>query len=205
MEAQEDPSQRSATTRRWWLFGGLAAAVVALDQISKSLVDARFPIATIHPGAGSGLADPAPLLGDLVRIAKTYNDGGIFGLFGAAAPVLALASIAVIGVILVYQARQGARSGWLLSAILGLLLGGAVGNLIDRLRFGYVIDFVDMGIGDLRWYTFNVADAAISLSILGLLLVGLFGDRGDQRRGHAQEAAVSTNEHADAASGSAGR
>jgi hypothetical protein len=56
-----------------------------------------------------------------------------------------------------------------LSIALGLLLGGALGNVTDRLRLGYVVDFVDIGIGDLRWYTFNVADAAISLSIVMLI------------------------------------
>ena len=50
-----------------------------------------------------------------------------------------------------------------------MLLGGAIGNLIDRLRFGHVVDWVDMGLGDLRWYTFNVADAAISVAIVLLL------------------------------------
>jgi len=64
-----------------------------------------------------------------------------------------------------------------MSVALGLLLGGAVGNLIDRFRFGYVLDFVDLGIGALRWYTFNVADAAISASILLLLLTAVLGER----------------------------
>ena len=69
----------------------------------------------------------------------------------------------MIGLIVVYEWREGTRS-WLLTLALGLLLGGAIGNFIDRLRFGYVIDFVDMGIGDSRFYTFNVADAAISIA-----------------------------------------
>jgi len=60
---------------------------------------------------------------------------------------------------------------------LGLLLGGAVGNLIDRVVRGYVIDFVDMGIGTLRFYTFNVADSAISVAIALLLALSLLGDR----------------------------
>ena len=60
---------------------------------------------------------------------------------------------------------------------LGLLLGGAMGNLIDRLRLGYVIDYVDTGLGANRWFTFNVADAAISLAIVGLILMTILGDR----------------------------
>ena len=57
---------------------------------------------------------------------------------------------------------------------LGLLLGGAIGNLIDRLRYGYVVDFVDMGIGEWRFYTYNVADAAITTAIVLLLAMAVF-------------------------------
>jgi signal peptidase II len=70
----------------------------------------------------------------------------------------------------------------MLSVALGLLLGGALGNMADRFRIGYVVDFVDVGIGDLRFYTFNIADSAISLAILLLLLSAFLmtGDRGSQ-------------------------
>jgi signal peptidase II len=158
--------RRGRAARRWLLFGSVAAVVVAADQVSKAWVDATFPL---------GVA--TPVLGDLVRIAKTYNEGGIFGLFGASATVLGLASLVVIAVIVAYQARQGTRTGPLLSLTLGLLLGGAVGNLIDRLRFAHVVDWVDMGIGTFRWYTFNVADAALSTAILLLVVMSIVGDR----------------------------
>ena len=79
--------------------------------------------------------------------------------------------------IVVYMAREGTRSHWLLTVALGLLLGGAIGNLIDRLRLAYVIDWVDMGIGEMRWYTFNVADAAISGALLLLIVITLLGER----------------------------
>ena len=60
---------------------------------------------------------------------------------------------------------------------LGLLTGGAIGNLIDRVRFGHVIDFVDMGLGDMRWYAWNTADAAVFLGIVALFAAALLGDR----------------------------
>jgi signal peptidase II len=150
--------------RRWTIFFGLAALVVLADQLSKLWVVGAFP-------------RPTPIVGDLVRIVVTYNTGGIFGLFGNTAVPLALASVLVIGLIVLYQSRQGLRGHWLPTVALGLLLGGAVGNLLDRIRLGAVIDFVDMGIGDLRWYTFNVADASISTAILLLILMSVFGDR----------------------------
>jgi signal peptidase II len=138
-------------------------------------IDASFPVASVH--ALPGQPQPTPVLGEFVRIAKNYNSGGIFGLFGNTAPILALTSTVVIGLILVYQWREGTKTVWPLSLALGLLFGGAIGNLIDRVRLGAVIDFVDMGIGDWRFYTFNVADSAISTALLLLILMGLFGER----------------------------
>ena len=119
-----------------------------------------------------------------MRIAKSYNSGGIFGLFGNSAPVLALSSVIVIALILLYQAREGTGS-WLLTIALALLLGGAIGNFIDRVRLGWVVDFVDMGIGDWRFYTFNVADSAISTALLLLILIALFRERLTRQAQHA--------------------
>ncbi len=162
----------------------MALVVIIADQLSKLWIDANFPVTSVH--ALPGQAQPTPVLGEFVRIAKSYNSGGIFGLFGNSAPILALTSTVVIGLILVYQWREGTRTVWPLSLALGLLFGGAIGNLIDRVRLGAVVDFVDMGIGDWRFYTFNVADSAISTALLVLILMGLFGERiaalvGDRR------------------------
>jgi signal peptidase II len=167
-----EPAERR---RRWLLFAGVALAVVVADQLSKLWIDANFVLASAH--APVGAAGPTPIIDGFVRIAKSYNTGGIFGLFGGSAAILALSSAIVIGLILLYQAREGTRSAWPLSLALGLLMGGAIGNFVDRIRLGAVIDFVDMGIGSFRWYTFNVADAAISTSLLLFILMALFGDR----------------------------
>lgn len=167
--------------RRWLVFIGLAAVVLIADQVSKLWVDANFEQASVH--ALPGQTQPTPVIDGFVRIAKSYNTGGIFGLFGDSAIVLAIASTAVIALIFVYQWREGTRASWLLTASLGLLLGGALGNFVDRIRYAHVIDFVDMGIGDWRWYTFNVADSAISLALLGLIVISVFGDRLNRGRG----------------------
>ena len=160
---------------RWLLFAVVALAIIAADQLSKLWIDANFSQASVH--ALPGQTQPTPIMGDLLRVAKAYNTGGIFGLFGNSAPILALSSTVVIALIVVYQWREGSRSAWPLALALGLLLGGAIGNFLDRVRLGAVIDFVDMGIGDWRWYTFNVADAAISTSLLLFILLALFGER----------------------------
>jgi signal peptidase II len=166
----------SGTRWRWIGFFGIAVVVAIGDQLSKAWIAANFSPASSNgvPGTAGG---PTRVIGDWVRIALSHNDGGIFGLLGSSAPLLGVASIVVIVAIVVYQARAGVLGHPLLTVALGLLLGGAIGNLIDRLRLGYVIDWVDMGIGSSRFYTFNVADSAISTAIALLLLLGLFAER----------------------------
>jgi signal peptidase II len=150
-----------AVGRPLWLpFFGLTALIVVLDQLAKAWL-----VSILRPG------ESMPVAGDLVRLVNSQNNGGLFGLLrGQALPFAAL-SVVVIALIVLYHGRSG-RSAYL-TLTLGLLLGGAIGNLVDRIRLGYVVDFVDAGIGSLRWYTFNVADAAISFAILLLIAASL--------------------------------
>ncbi|MGP1673936.1 MAG: signal peptidase II [Candidatus Limnocylindrales bacterium] len=142
---------------RWPIFVALAAVVVVVDQLSKAWL-----VSFLDPG------ERTPIVGDLVRLVHSQNSGALFGLFKDQAMLFGLVSIGVIGLIVWFHGSSGRNT--LLSVALGLLLGGAIGNMIDRFRLGYVIDWVDAGIGDLRFYTFNVADSAISVSILLLIL-----------------------------------
>lgn len=143
---------------RWGAFLGIAGVVVALDQLTKAWLVANV-----------GQGELREVVGDWIRLVYHQNSGALFGLFHDQAILFGLISLGVIGLIVGYHARSG-RSLYL-SVALGFLLGGAVGNLVDRLRLGYVVDFVDIGIGDLRFYTFNLADSAISTAIV--LLVGV--------------------------------
>ena len=145
----------------WPIFLGLAALILGLDQLTKAWL-----VSFLAPGQS------VDVLGDYVRLVHSQNNGGLFGLLSGQATAFGLVSIVVIGLIVLYHARAG--GGRYLSITLGLLLGGALGNLADRLRLGYVVDFVDAGLGDLRWYTFNVADAGISFSLLLLLAASLW-------------------------------
>jgi signal peptidase II len=144
----------------WPAFVALVALVVAVDQLTKAWL-----VSILAPNESRAVVD------DLVRLVHSENTGGLFGLLkGQAIPFAAL-SLVVVALIVGYHARAG-RSPYL-TLTLGLLLGGAIGNLIDRIRLGHVVDFVDAGIGNLRWYTFNVADASISLAILLLLVAAI--------------------------------
>lgn len=172
-EARETPSQ---TRRRWALFLGLAGAVVVLDQVSKRWVDSSFELASRSIPAGQA-GGPTEFIGEYVRIAKTYNDGAIFGFLDTSAMLMAVLTLFVIAGIAWYEWRHAAGLGPLVSIGLGLLLGGAMGNLIDRLLYGHVVDFVDVGIGSTRWYAWNLADAAVFLGIVALFAAALLGDR----------------------------
>jgi signal peptidase II len=159
-------SVQSETRRRWLAFIGIAVAVIVVDQLTKAWVRSTLVLGDA----------PTPVIGDLVRIVFGQNTGGIFGLFGQSALFLAAGSLIVIGLIVGYEWREGSRS-WLLTLALGLLLGGAIGNLIDRIAYGYVTDFIDVGIGTARFYTFNVADSAISVALFLLIVIAVFGSR----------------------------
>jgi len=152
---------RALARPHWLLFFGLAATVVVLDQLSKAWI-----VANVSPGETVGL------IGSYLRLIYSENDGGLFGLFKGNALLFAGVSIVVVGLIVAFHRWSSPSRST--SIALGLLLGGAVGNLVDRIRDGFVIDFVDMGVGDIRFYTYNVADAAITTAIVALIVLALF-------------------------------
>ena len=161
---------------RFLVFWALAAGIVIADQVTKAIVDGSFGLSSLSQYApGQPVVPPTPILGDFLQVAKTYNSGAIFGYLQSTALIFALGTIVVVAAIAWYEVTRGWRGPFLLTIALGFLLGGAVGNLIDRLRHGYVVDFADMGIGSFRWYSFNVADAAVSTAIVLMLVVGIFG------------------------------
>jgi len=160
----------AATGRPLWApFVLLATAIVVSDQVAKAwITDALAPDGVYN------------VVGDNLRLVYTQNSGALFGMFRGQAAPFAVLSLAVIGLIVVYHGRSG-RSPYM-TLTLGLLLGGAIGNAIDRLRLNYVVDFVDAGIGDLRFYTFNVADSCITAAILLLLLMAVRPSLAEPRR-----------------------
>ena len=119
---------------RWPIFLGLAALVFVADQISKAWL-----VSFLAPG------QRIDVLGDYVRLVHSQNNGALFGLFRDQAIVFAIVSVGVVGAIIWFHRSSGRNT--LLSVALGLLLGGALGNMADRFRIGYVVDFVDLGIG----------------------------------------------------------
>jgi signal peptidase II len=117
---------------------------------------------------------PSPIVGDWLRIDYIHNRGGLFGLFQGSAPLFALITVAVAAVLAGLEFNSGWRS-WIVTVTLGLLLGGAIGNFIDRITLGYVVDFADIGIGTSRFYIFNIADSAVTTAIVLMLGIWILG------------------------------
>ena len=154
-----------ADLRSAWRWFALAAAIVVADQIVKWLVLGHFA-----PG------EQRPLTGFL-NLVLVFNKGAAFSLFaqmpGWQTPLLI--GFAVIASIVVgwFIARDPHKTVFCLG--LALILGGAIGNVIDRLRFGHVVDFVDVHALGWHWPAFNVADSAISIGAVILILEGFIG------------------------------
>jgi signal peptidase II len=153
----------------------VALIVFALDQLAKWIVTG--PLAVAH------LGDQLVLL-PIFNLTYTENNGISLGLLNATTPVgrwmlVALTSAIAIGVA-VWIGREKNR---LDQAALGMVLGGALGNILDRARHGYVVDFADLHFGDFRpFLVFNVGDAAISIAVV-ILLLRAFLARKDHREG----------------------
>ena len=140
-----------------------AALVVALDQLTKMLVDHFM-----------NLHESRLLVDGLLRLTYVQNRGAAFGILSDAdlpyqSALFAVVSLAALGAIAAYAWRLPARSR-LPQTALALIMGGALGNLLDRARLGYVIDFVDAFWDVHHWPAFNVADSAISVGVVLLVL-----------------------------------
>lgn len=146
------------TSLRGALFLALAAVVVVADQVTKRLAVQNL----LDSGRPSV---PVPVAGDWLRFTYVQNRGAAFGLLQNQTAFFIAVGVIVIGVIAASY-RHLPRSSLLLHLALGLQLGGAVGNLIDRLRHGYVVDFVDFGYRANWWPVFNVADSAITVGVI---------------------------------------
>jgi signal peptidase II len=139
------------------LFFAVAAIVVILDQASKRLIWAAF-----QDSGGMDLID------GVLRLRLSTNTGAVMGILSGSRPILV--SVTIISIIaLIYFAYRMRYAPAFKRVCLGMVLGGAFGNLIDRIATGKVIDFIDMGIGSLRWPTYNVADIAVTVGAVILI------------------------------------
>lgn len=137
-------------------------AIIILDQLTKFWVKAAF-----------ALHESISVVGDLFRLTYIENPGMAFGIKIAGPWFFTIFSAIASIVIFIYLYRM--RHERLLPRFsLALILGGAIGNLIDRFFYGRVVDFIDLGLGDTRWPVFNVADSAVTIGMVLLIALILF-------------------------------
>lgn len=152
--------------KRWWPFA-VMVAVALLDRATKRLIETRLDAWDVHH-----------VIPGLFQIVHARNEGIAFGFFSESRGnsllvAFSVAVLALVGWMLWTACRAPATEHWTMRAALGLVLGGALGNLYDRIAFGSVTDFLDFYIGRSHFPVFNVADSAISVGA-ALLLINLW-------------------------------
>lgn len=138
----------------------LACLIIILDQITKELIRANLTFGEVW--------SPWEWLTPYARIVHWYNTGVAFGLFQGLGLVFTILPMVVVILILIFY-NQLAGENWWMRVAIGLELGGAIGNLIDRIRIGHVTDFISVG----NFPVFNIADASITVGV-GLMLIALW-------------------------------
>src|SRR5947209_4377283 len=154
------------------VFWGAALIVVALDITTKLLVQRlMLPL------------QPRQIIGEVVRFTLVYNRGAAFSMSLGPQSRWIFGSFALIALVILWRLyRQGPPRDSTRALALGLAWGGAAGNLIDRIREERgVVDFIDIGVGSVRFWTFNVADSAVTIGALLLAWVLWHEDRGKER------------------------
>ncbi len=155
---KSEENQRPAWARNFFLVALIMALVIVADQVTKSIIYDRL--------GPNGDLTQVKIIPGFLRLIFVENTGAAFGIFQGKSPILTVLAIVVIGFLIVYFRQSIARSIWL-SVALGLQLGGALGNVVDRFRHGFVVDFINVP----KWPTFNIADSAITV---GVIMLGLY-------------------------------
>lgn len=145
-------------SRKWKLVAGWLTLIIILDQLTKMIVDRTMP-----------LHGSIPIIEGVFNLTYVRNTGAAFGIFSRSheafrLPFLVLVSVAAIGFILVMIRRLGEQETGLITA-LAFILGGALGNLIDRILHGEVVDFLDVYWSNYHWPAFNLADSFITVGV----------------------------------------
>ena len=148
-----------ADTRRF--FGVAAVVVLLLDIATKQLAERML----LH-------IPPVRVIADWLQLRLVYNQGAAFGLHLGAWSRWIFIAIAIGAVVMLYRlSRDSPAADWVRHLACGLVVGGAVGNLVDRVRSAQgVVDFIDAGIGTLRWPTFNIADMGVTIGAIVLAI-----------------------------------
>ena len=147
------------------MLAGTAVALYLADQLTKALVVANVPFGARYD-----------VIGDVAQLWHVRNTGAAFSILPGATWLFVPVTLVAIGMVIYFHRTLASRGPWI-QVVLGAILAGSLGNLTDRLRLGYVVDFVSLGLGDTRFPTFNVADSAVVLGIGALVAYLTFLDQ----------------------------
>ncbi|MEN6391731.1 MAG: signal peptidase II [Syntrophomonas sp.] len=148
---------------RFWL---ITLGVVILDQLSKWAIKTYMAV-----------GQSVPLVKGFLSLTYVQNQGAAFGMLQGKTILLLICSIAVLATVIIMNWRRSLPPAW--QMLTGLVAGGAAGNLIDRLGWGYVVDFLDLG----WWPVFNVADSALCCAVVFIFILSLREETGEVFRG----------------------
>ncbi|OUM96219.1 MAG: signal peptidase II [Thermobacillus sp. ZCTH02-B1] len=152
----------------------VAAVVFFLDQLTKKIIDANVP-----------LKETISVIGDFFLITHVLNDGAAFSMLPGARTLFIVITIFVVIGIIWYTERNRRTGRPLLLTAFGLVLGGALGNFVDRVLYGHVIDFLQFNFGSYTFPIFNVADVGITTGVALILLDAVLDIRREQRKAHS--------------------
>ena len=176
LNAKKPRSSANLVRRELRPYLALAIITVFIDQLSKYIINVTF-----LPG------ESKQVLGDFIRFTFVHNQGGVFGITLGSNWIYTILSLFAVIIIIVYFLKSSSQPKFT-KTCLALVVGGALGNMVDRILHGQVIDFIDVDILDIeippfsflsfdfggfslyRWYIFNIADAAITLGLIGLII-----------------------------------
>lgn len=145
--------------KRYLLSGIIALVVIITDQITKSIIKANIP-----------LYKSIPVVDGFLNITHIKNTGGAFGILsGMNSLFFIIASSIALLIVILYLIRLPENNLWLITS-LSLISGGAIGNMIDRVRSGEVIDFIDLFYDRFHWPAFNIADSSITIGVFILFI-----------------------------------
>lgn len=166
------PTVEPGEGSRALIYGGVVGIIVALDALTKGIAQRTLPP-----------YQPVPVIGDVLRLTYIYNPGAAFGMhLGQHSRYLFLSLTIIVLVVLFFWYRSTPASDRVRLLAIATVSGGAIGNLIDRVRSSRgVVDFLDIGFGAVRWPVFNVADIAVTSGAL-LLAISLWREEREASR-----------------------
>lgn len=146
--------------KHWLALAALTGITLAVDQLTKTIIVMR-----LYPGE---MVIPVPAIGDFFRVIRSQNTGAAFGMFSGAGDLFSIIAVVVIVILLVMHGRSPAGA-WAQRVGFGLLMGGALGNVFDRVQYGHVVDFINYRIPGVFSNVSNLADHAIVAGVLILV------------------------------------